>query len=77
VKQVKPQDSGGRSGYACSTDDPPLLEGEQPMNPFESALRSVGDTLRKIFDRRRPRRSTWKATLADVRRAEEHHFPTT
>ncbi|MCO5954557.1 hypothetical protein [Microbacterium yannicii] len=45
------------------------------MNPIGSALRSFRDALRKLFDRRRPRRSTWKATLADVRRAEEHHFP--
>jgi len=45
------------------------------MITFGSALRSVGDSLRKLFDRRRPRRSTWKATLADVRRAEDHHFP--
>jgi hypothetical protein len=45
------------------------------MITFGSALRSVGDALRKLFDRRRPRRTTWKATLADVRRADEHHFP--
>jgi hypothetical protein len=45
------------------------------MITFGSALRSVGDSLRKLFDRRRPRRTTWKATLDDVRRAEEHHFP--
>ncbi|WP_163618231.1 hypothetical protein [Microbacterium sp. B35-30] len=47
------------------------------MITFESALRSIGATLRKLFDRRRPRRTTWKATLADVRRAEDHHFPIT
>jgi hypothetical protein len=47
------------------------------MITIGSALRSVGDSLRRLFDRRRPRRSTWKATLADVRRAEDHHFPDT
>jgi hypothetical protein len=45
------------------------------MTAFGSALRSFGEALRKLFDRRRPRRTTWKATLADVRRAEQHHFP--
>jgi hypothetical protein len=47
------------------------------MITFESALRSVGDALRRLFGRERPRRSTWRATLDDVRRAEEHHFPMT
>lgn len=72
VGQVKPQlifvlpGESFRTHLTC-------LEGDPMITAAATAVRSAAVTLRIRLGRPRVRRSTWTATLADVRRANAPH----